>query len=319
MEAQTTNDASLGATSQTYRVPPKVSGSLPVVGPAFGVRFVNQFNRPGSIRAEINGCTSYDHDCITTGELAPAGACQSTLCSLMTRYSGAKSPPIAAITARGDISGTALTASNPSQVAGGITLHAGGNITVTAANLILSSVPGTPPELSKRGLDSALLLPVDAANCLDCVFTSVFGLRPDTYRQQPAIVQVDCTVTCSATSVNTALAANRGRIVWLANAGGLTVDNAADIIGSAADPVVLVVDGPLTIAASAGTTARIHGLVYAASAALNAGEIRGALVSASSVVASGTAEVAYDVDALNLLRLTSGSFVRLAGGWRDFP
>lgn len=292
------------------------AGSLPVVGPAFGVRFVNQLNKPGAVRAEVNGCTSFDVVCITNVGPGTASSCQSTLCSLLASHSGLKSPPIAAVTARGDISGTALTASNPSQAAGGITLHAGGTILASAT---LSSVPGTPPELSTRPSDSALALPADAGDCLNCTFTSVFGLRPVTYRQQPAAVQVDCTSTCNALDVNTALAANRGRIVWLKNAGGLTIDNTADIIGSAASPVLLVVEGPLTIAASANTSARIYGLVYAASAALNAGEIHGALVSAGNVVGSGTAQVAYEADLLDLLRLTTGSFVPVPGGWRDFP
>lgn len=293
------------------------ASSLPVSGLAFGVRFVSQASKPGMVRAEVNGCTSFDLACITAVAPGTPANCQSTLCSLLSIHSGAKSPPIAAVTARGDISGTALTASNPSPAAGGITLHAGGNITVAAASL--SSAPGTPAELSTRPNDSALVLPADAFDCLECSFTSVFGLRPDAYRQQPAIVQVDCTATCNATAVNNALGANRGRLVWLKNAGGLTIDSAADIIGTAADPVVLVVDGPFTIAASASTSARVYGLVYAASAALNAGEIHGALVSAGSVVGSGTAQVAYEADMLKQLRLTTGSFVRIPGAWRDFP
>ena len=295
------------------------AGSLAVEGPAFGVRFVSQINKPGLIRVEVNGCADYNFGCITgaTGSIAAVNFCQSTVCSLLALHSGAKSPPYAAITARGNIGGASLAATNTSVVVGGVTLHAGGAVTAPAT---LTSTPGTPPLQSIRAGSTALSgLPVDTSDCLECTFVSVFGLRPQTYREQPSVLEVDCAVACSAVNVNNALTTARSRIVWLRNGGGLTLASATDIIGAPADPVVLVIEGPLTISAGATAAATIHGLVYAGSAGIDSGRVQGALVTAGNVVGNGNALVIYDPAALDRLRLTSGSFVRIPGAWRDFP
>ncbi len=298
------------------------ASSLPVVGPAFAVRFVEEVgapgmtDKPGIVRVEVNGCSSYDVACLQ-GSAVSFGSCQATMCSLLALHSGAKTPPVAAITARGNIAGSGLAASNVSRNAGGITLHTGG--TVVVGTLALTSVPGKPGQESVRasagsfgGLDAA-----DTASCTYCMFSSVFGLRPATYREQGGALTLDCSTACTAAAVNAALASARGRIVVLRNAGGLLLNSGGDI-GTNIDPVVLVVEGPLTIDAGA-TGARIFGLVYAAGASIDAGEIKGALVSSAGVQANGTASVVYEESLLSQLQLTSGSFVRIAGGWRDFP
>lgn len=297
--------------------------SLPSVGPAFSVRFVDfpGGSRPGLVRAEINGCASYELECITAGSEFVTGSCQSTLCSLLSLHSGAKSPPAAAVTARGTISGSALAVSNQSTTTAGITLHAGGGITAVGT---WTSLPGTPPAASVVADDAALLnLSADSGNCLDCTFASVFGLAPETYRQQQGMLEVDCSTVCSAASVNAALASARGRMVWLRNAGGLRISSSTEVIGTATDPVVIVIEGPLLMEAGATAASpnatRIFGLVYAASAQVDGGEIRGALVSAGNVAGDGTGAVAHDAALLQRLKLTSGSYVRVPGAWRDFP
>lgn len=299
------------------------AASLPVVGPAFAVRFVVEVgisgmsDKPGVVRAEVNGCSSYELTCLQGSAVSP-GSCQATMCSLLALYSGAKTPPAAAVTARDDIAGSALAVSNVSRSAGGITLHTDGIVNV--GTLALTSVPGKPGEESVRASASSFsgLDLVDSADCSYCMFSSVFGLRPATYRDQGGALRLDCSTACTAAEVTAALASARGRILVLSNAGGLRLSSSGDVIGASDDPVVLVIEGPLTIEAGAtGTT--IYGLVYAAGATINAGEIHGALVSSGGVQADGTALVAYDEALLKQLQLTSGSFVRVAGGWRDFP
>jgi hypothetical protein len=151
------------------------------------------------------------------------------------------------------------------------------------------------------------------------MFSAVFGLRPDTYRNQPAAVVVDCSTACATTSsgseLGKALAAERGSILWLKGAGGLSLSSTAGVIGTTAKPVTLVVEGPVSLASGA----KVVGLVYGASADLNSGEIRGALVSASTVNSAGTSLVTYDPAVLAILQKLNGSFVRVPGSWRDFP
>jgi hypothetical protein len=227
--------------------------------------------------------------------------------------------PTAAVTAKQSVAGTQLSVLNTDAPSGGVTIHSGVAVNVPA--LVLISLPGTPPNLSMRTGDGALSseLAVDTDDCTHCLFSSVFGLRPATYRNQPAAVQVDCSTVCTSTSSDTelgkALAAERGSIIWLKGTGGLALSSATDAIGSSAKPMTLVVEGPVSLAAGA----KVVGLVYASSISLDSAEIRGALVSASTVLGSGTAQVVYDPAVLAKLQLLNGSFVRVPGSWRDFP
>jgi Tfp pilus assembly protein PilX len=295
--------------------------SLPAGIAAFSVRFFDQYSKPGVIRIEVNGCNSFDMACITGVQPGtdPFKQCQSTACSLITQYSSLRMIPTAAVTAKQSVAGTQLSVLNTDAPSGGVTIHSGVAVNVPA--LVLISLPGTPPNLSMRTGDGALSseLAVDTDDCTHCLFSSVFGLRPATYRNQPAAVQVDCSTVCTSTSSDTelgkALAAERGSIIWLKGTGGLALSSATDAIGSSAKPMTLVVEGPVSLAAGA----KVVGLVYASSISLDSAEIRGALVSASTVLGSGTAQVVYDPAVLAKLQLLNGSFVRVPGSWRDFP
>lgn len=295
--------------------------TLPTGIAAFGVRFVIQPTKPGIVRIEVNGCNSYDIACVT-GVLpgTTAESCQSTVCSLVAQFSALRMPPSAAVTARQSVNGTQLTVFNTDEPSGGLTIRSGGAVTMLSPALVLGSLPGTPPELSKRASDAALSsLDADADNCTNCLFSAVFGLRPDTYRNQPAAVVVDCSSACTSSSAGSelgkALAANRGSIIWLKGSGGLALSSTADVVGTTANPVTLVVEGPVSLAAGA----KVVGLVYGASVSLSSATIQGALVSGSTVTGAGTAQVTYDPAVLANLQKLNGSFVRVPGSWRDFP
>jgi hypothetical protein len=300
------------------------AADLPAGRAAFAVRFFspNPVPKEGVVRIEVNGCSSYDLLCLRAMDLSLTNNfCRSTACSILALYSGARIKPAAAVTARGSLDGASLSIYNTDVDAGGITAHLGGANNVPLAALTLVSMPGTPPASSLRPNDGSLGgLAVDSDDCVLCTFSSTFGLRPQTYRQQQARLELDCAAGCNVATVNAALDTARSRIVWLRGvAGGLTIDNPGDVIGTAANPVVLVVEGSLNMQAAAGATGGVHGLVYAGSAIVDGGEIRGALVSASTVQGNGVGKVVYDGSALNVLRLTSGTFVRVPGSWRDFP
>lgn len=294
------------------------AADLPAGKAAFAIRFVGQITKPGLVRLEVNGCSSYDLACLQfINPTLDDTYCRSSACTMLALFGGAKLSPNAAVTSRQGVSGTSLAVYNQSVEAGGITVHSGG---AAVSTLVLGGIPGTPPLLTVRPNDATLSgLAADSDDCTLCMFSSIFGLRPATFDRLMGVLRLTCNTPCNASDVNGALATSRGRVVSLAGAGGLTLNDPADVIGSALDPVVLKIDGPLTIAATAGSTARIHGLVYAASAAVDAGEIRGALVSASTVTGDGTGRIAYDSDALARSRLTTGSFVRIPGSWRDHP
>ena len=294
------------------------AGDLPAGRSAFAVRFVQQTSKPGHVRVEVNGCNSYDLTCLRNEIPVGASFCRSSACAMLALSSGAKASPTAAVVARQGVDGSALSVVNQHEGAAGITVHSGGSVAVTS--LALATLPGTPPQQSLRENDSILAaVPNDSADCDLCTFATTFGVRPATYRRQMGTLNLNCTTPCSAADVNGLLASARGRVVYVSGIGGLTIDDPAAAIGAATDPVVLVVDGPLVVTATASTGARIHGLVYANSASLSGGEIRGSLATPGTVTGAGPARVVYDGAALARLRLTSGSFARVPGSWRDFP
>lgn len=301
--------------------------------PAFAVRFFNQATAtdpPGIIRVEVNGCSAVDTACLyrNSGGL---NNCHTTMCTMIALQSGVKIPPGAPVTARGNVTGTALTVFNaPADVPdttvpaqdtsypkpSGVTVYAGGAVTVAA--LTGGTTPGTPIAGSVLSGEPSLIAPRlldDDPECRQCLFASVFGLWPESYRQQPAVVRMDCAATaCTASAVRTTITANPGRMLYLAGASGLSLDSTGDV-GTATLPVVLVVEGPVT-STVAGVV--VNGFIYTSDATLTEGTIRGAIVSSGNISGAGGAVVEYDYPILKKLQLTQGSFVRVPGSWRDF-
>jgi Tfp pilus assembly protein PilX len=307
--------------------------------PAFSLRFCSAETasvsnclsasvRSGVIRVDANGCTRLDANCLAFGAAQARGAAAegaSTVSAVIALRSALVSPPAAALTVRDDLGvdgGTTLALGNGDAESGGLVLHAGGNIP-SLSDLTVSSLPGTPG--SRALLDNDPSLKPAAVSALglsaqDRFFIAFFGMRPDTYRRQPATVQIDCSiVACDAAGVNTVLNVNPGRIIWLRNVtAGFTLD--ADV-GSATQPAVVVVEGDV----NATGTATFTGLLYGRRSGWD-WDVGGNTTIVGAVVAQddmdvdggGTLTINYDRAVLTRLRTTYGSFVRVPGGWRDF-
>lgn len=289
--------------------------------PSFAVRFSHLgffgSNRPGVVRLEVNGCNSFDVPCLTySNPDFPVSLCRGTLCGLMAMHQGVRAIPVAAVTARESLTGAQqFRVTNADVASGGVTVRFGD--ASPAPTLVLQGPAGspTPSPLPDSDLDA---LDEDTATCTGCMFSSVFGLRPTTYFDQPALLTVDCSAAgaCTSAAINQLIAEHPDRPLRLLPApGGLSFSSAADVIGVPGNPVLMIVSGLLSM--SGGAT--IHGLVYADSASLGPSEVRGALVSSTTVGLTGTATVNYDRAALVQLQNTTGSFMMVPGSWRDFP
>ena len=151
---------------------------------------------------------------------------------LLGLNSALATPPAAALTVHNtlNVNNGALTVVNTDVPTRGITIDAGGPI-LNDAFVRLSSVPGTPGSASVLASDPSLSALPDG----DRMFVSLFGMDRDTYRSQPAAVQVTCAGNC-ATSIATAVSQNPGRVIWVQ--GPATIDS-AQVWGSAAQPVML--------------------------------------------------------------------------------
>lgn len=281
------------------------------VYPAFRVRFTAVSGMPGMVRIESNGCTRLDNGCLNFPAQGTGNEGRATVSALVALASGLASPPAAPLTVRGDVNAggsLSLSAYNTDVPTGGVTIQAKGS--VNTAGVSLFSVPSVPGNLSV--IDNDASLPPTS----DRMFTSVFNMWRDTYRQQPAAIPLDCGLTgCSSDMVRAAAALNPGRMLWLQ--GDLVLDGAGDV-GSVTQPVLLVVTGNFI---ATGASVHVYGLVYVqASDWASAGSalVQGAVIAEGKLDGTGSPTFVYDAAILQRLRLTTGSFVRVPGGWKDF-
>ena len=219
--------------------------------------------------------------------------------------------PKAALTA-----GTTITANAPGQLqvangdfASGLTVHAG--LSVTAS--VDSRFAGPAGSGAGGRIDSDATLADLAGQGAEPWFRAMFALDRASYQRQPAVVQVNCAAGCTRTDIANALLLNPRNPIWAE--GNVDID-AAGALGTAADPMMLIVNGNLTISGDAVVSGFVHAnqITWTAGAAT----VDGAMVSATSFNATGVATVRYDKAMLDTIRLRYGSFVRVPGGWNLF-
>lgn len=305
------------------------------VSPAFRIRFSaptlssGAAPEPGHVRIDVVGCTRLDNDCLDSAGASLVNEGRTVLGAVFMLSGRATAFPQAALTARGDVTASGLNVINAASAGSGITVHASGTINTASppAGLVLTTSAGNALGGSTLELDSGLNPPAIAASgsaagfsAAQRFFASMFMLTPERWIQMPGVVTVTCPVGgCDAATVRAAIQNNPGRPLWLT--GGLTVDTTGDI-GSATDPVMMVVNGNLAFSTA---SAPIYGLLMLRSAtgwdtglSTVAGTIRGAVVVDGPVTGTSSLVVRYDSDVLNTLRTQSGSFFRVAGSWRDW-
>jgi hypothetical protein len=282
------------------------------VFPAFRVRFVTAAPaRPGIVRMEVNGCTRLDDACLDFPADAVAGEGRAIVRQLIALNGGVNAPPVAAITVRGamDAAGAGMGIYNADPSLGGLTIQSGGAL-VNDGSLRLGSAPGAPAELSVVQNDAGLQAMPDGVR----LFTSTFSTWPEVYRDQPGVLVLDCSTACNADDVRSAASRNPGRVIWAE--GALNLDAGGDV-GSAADPLLIVATGDISV------DVPFFGLLYGRSNGWSggaAGEIHGAAMAEGDFNATGATSfsVIYDADLLARLRRQTGSYVRVPGGWKDF-
>jgi len=293
--------------------------------------------QPGVMRVVSTGHTSFvDRPCEERGE-GTAGEAAATVSLVVALSSGLAAPPGVALTVRSDLNVVSPMRLLPNALPtpqkldadwmpNGWLARVGG--AANTANLQPNNVHGTPIE--------ALVAtdPTLGGLTSDQMFASVFKMNKATYKNQPATVVLN---DCAAACTDKLLAAwqpmpdriNPGRVIWIE--GDMTVESDA-IVGCPAnpadpvsDPVLIVATGNINLEAD---SVRICGLLYSQAAGWNnAGPndvtLQGAAVAEGNFVASGIGGgshwLEYRADILSQLRLSTGSFVRVPGSWRDFP
>ena len=302
--------------------------------PAFRIRFLQTTVSPTVIRLQVNGCVRMTEECLDDFSEAPQdseGRAQHT--TMLALKSALTTPPGAALTVVGNVAGGgAAVLENTEPSLGGVTLQAAGTADPAAlAAFVLTSVPGTPGINSVVASDTSLIpdgltlvslqaLPADPAKW-DRVFGATFGLMPTSYQQQPAALRLPCPAAGCRQALSTLVAANPNRVIWIP--GDLVLETAGDIgsLPNAANPAVagaavIVVEGRLRFSVPG---VRIFGVVYTRDGTWEgAGTITGAAFTEGNLAAAAAPTVVYNQPVINSVWRSSGSFVQLAGDWKDF-
>ena len=229
-------------------------------------------------------------------------------------------PPLAALTAGNTITmagSNLLTVSNTDPLSG-MTLHAGNGVTATNQRLI--GPAGSVAETSEP-TDSVLLSYTTQPAPPDTtfkptgltawqLFLTIFGMDAATFSRQPGAVFVNCSGGCNTASIETLVANNPSRVIWID--GDINL-NAGATLGSAAQPLMLVASGDITLSAAV----QINGFVYGRDVAWQAAGsvVRGAVVASRNFIGDADVNIAYDAAILQRISVGHGSFVRVPGSW----
>jgi len=130
---------------------------------------------------------------------------------------------------------------------------------------------------------------------------------------------IDCHKGCTGGDINNM----KNRIIWIdatkSNNSYETLRiNRSITIGSENNPVILIIDGNLKLD---DINANISGIIYTTQDFENingAGNINGSLISEGKIIASGNFTFTYKNKILLSLINNMGSYVRIAGSWKDF-
>lgn len=266
--------------------------------------------RPGSLVLESRGCVGTGSNC----DDAHRGDAQALVRITLAAVHAAPETPAATLVTAGSVAlAGPVSLINAEAGQGGLAVDAGGSITMDAQVQLLGP-PGGSGSQPMVASDPQWLGPGATAMGADAFFAAHFGLTRSRYRELPSLTRLTCNGVCDATSIDSALTGG-SRAFWLD--GGLTVG--AVQWGSASRPILLIVDGPLTIQGPA----RLHALVYSRSLAwsntdANPGTLRGALVSEASASINGQIAMVYDASLLAKVAQAGAFYAQVPGSWRDF-
>jgi hypothetical protein len=265
------------------------------------------------------GCTRLDDACLRSGDAGIATEGR-TVAVVVAHISGQSiTMPLAALTARGNVTASSLSVSNVRVSDGGLTVHASGTID---PGLSLTTIAGNALGGSTSPMDSTLNMPDMAAPYVsrERFFAAIFGLLTNRWVQQPAVFTLDCSGGCDADDVREALGNNPGRPLWIN--GNVDVDSSGDF-GTATAPVLLVINGNLDFSTTGVT---IHGLTVLRPVnpvtgwvTSGSGRFNGAVIVDGAVTGTGSHSIEFNGAVLEALRPTVGNYTAVPGSWRDWP
>jgi hypothetical protein len=289
------------------------------IGTAFNVLLRTPTNalQPGTLNIDALGCAS-----IGTG----AGACYNQS-SQFEVVSDAKSGvragiglvqalpvvPESTLTVGKDVNGSGALVVTNSGTAG-----SNGKTAVVAGGSITAPLVQPGVNLALDATSSRLVAAPNDVAPFGNWFKSRFGVDMATFKNQPAVVSIDCAAGCNSTHLAAVQVRFPRNPIWVE--GNLTI-SAPGTLGSNAgnitawEPLLLVVNGTLTVAANVSMVGFIHAtnIVWSAAGA----SLEGAMMTPGDFTATTAGTLSYNAKMLEVIRLYYGSFVRVPGSWKQ--
>ena len=288
------------------------------IGTAFNVLLRTPTNelQPGTLNVDALGCAS-----IGTG----AGACynQSSQFEVISDAKSGVRVGIGLVQALPVIPEAALTVGRDVNGAGSLTVTTSGSgsnvkyAVVAGRNITAPPVPGVT-NLPFDATSSRLVAVPNNIAPFDNWFKSRFGVDIANFKNQPAVITIDCASGCGSADLADIHARFPRNPIWIE--GNLTI-NTGGVLGSNVgnmndwEPILLVVNGTLTVTADVSIVGFVHAtnVVWSAAGA----SLKGAIMSPGDFTATTAARLSYDAQVLEFIRLYYGSFVRVPGSWKQ--
>lgn len=292
------------------------------IGTAFNVslRRPNNELQPSTINIDALGCGSIGAGtsaCYNQSQYAQSDVVSDAKSGVRASIGLVQAlpvPPFASLTVGGNASAANwITTHSGSSSNSRVDIVAGGNV--------------NPPLIS--AISDPTLPGLVAANKW---FQYRFGVDSSTFKSQPAVITIDCAAGCDSTNLADIHARYPRNPIWVE--GNLTITT-VDQLGSMPDlpvpptlpapatranvndwnPILLIVNGTLTVAANV----KIVGFVHATDISWSSSDatLYGALMAPGNFTGTTDAKLNYRADVLQFIGLYYGSFVRVPGGWKQ--
>ena len=144
-------------------------------------------------------------------------------------------------------------------------------------------------------------------------FASYFGVSSSTVQSNAAYTYTDLG------NYSSVLSGKTGSLIWITQSSGDATINGSITVGSATNPVILIINGNLNL----GGSATIYGLVFVLGSAttdiIGGSHVIGGLISVGDLNVRGNTALTYDSSVLtNIQNNISTYYAKIPGSWRDF-
>lgn len=195
-----------------------------------------------------------------------------------------------------------------------ITIQSGKNITfqgssqTTTSTGKSSSPSGLKNDVQQNNASLASMTPSD-------LFATYFGISSSSFKNNVANYYNNNSNTNYSSSLNGKV----GTTIWIDQSNGSATINGNTTIGSPTQPVILIVNGNLSLSGNL----TIYGMVYEMGGStttdvLGTVNITGGLVTSGALNLSGNTGITFDSAIFSNIINNNGYFAKVPGSWKDF-